>query len=219
MRLLTLGLALASASLQAQEPDLVDLAVHVEGLKCEAAYAGSDNFTGRPVLGYKASKCLAVRQMADALVGVQQALKRVGLGLVVWDAYRPQQAVDAFVAWAADPDDTVRKADYYPEMSKDRLIPDGYIAEKSGHSRGATADIGLYDLVTGDLVYMGTRFDFFGPQSGIDWQQITGEQRAARLLLRRVMMDAGFRPYDAEWWHFTLADEPWPDTWFNVPVE
>ena len=141
-----------------------------------------------------------------------------GYRLKIFDAYRPQMAVDHFVRWAQDADDTRMKEYFYPELDKDVLFPQGYIAEKSGHTRGSTVDLTLFDMKTEREVDAGCTFDYFGEVSHPDYRGVTDEQYAMRMLLRDIMVDAGFKPLAEECWHFTLVDEPYPDTYFTFPV-
>jgi zinc D-Ala-D-Ala dipeptidase len=184
----------------------------------EMRYFGDDNFVGRPIDGYDAPVCLLTRQAADALAAAQARLAHFGLGLKVFDCYRPARAVAHFVRWANDPADLLRKADYYPEIDKARLFELGYIAERSGHSRGSTVDLTLVDLATGTELDMGTGWDLFSPSSWPLDPSMTPAQRAHRMLLQSVLVEQGFRPYDKEWWHFTLRNEPFPETYFDFPV-
>jgi len=185
----------------------------------DARYAGADNFVGRPVDGYHANTVILTRPAAEALARVSEELAQFGLGLKVFDGYRPQRAVDHFVRWAADLSDQSTKARHYPGVDKAHLFRDGYIAERSGHTRGSTVDLTLIDLKTGKELPMGTPFDFFGPESWPSYQELPAEQRAHRALLQQVMKRHGFRPLREEWWHFTLENEPYPDTYFDFPVE
>ncbi|MGC9456586.1 MAG: M15 family metallopeptidase [Halothiobacillaceae bacterium] len=198
---------------------LVDLAGVAPEIVCDLRYLSADNFVGAPVDGYRANRCLLTVQAAEALALVDRRLAPMGLGLRVFDAYRPQRAVDHFVRWAKDVEDTATQTEYYPEIDKTRLFPEGYIAERSSHSRGSTVDLTLVDRQSGESLDMGTDFDFFGPQSWPRSQAVSAQQRANRLLLRALMMEAGFEPYEQEWWHFTLRDEPCPDRYFDRPVE
>ncbi|MBI1393995.1 MAG: peptidase M15 [Alphaproteobacteria bacterium] len=196
----------------------VDASDATPGLVIDMRYASSDNFVGRPINGYGAPRCLLTPLAAEALAGAQARLAPFGLGLKAFDCYRPQRAVDEFVAWANDPSDTSGKDDYYPGVDKSALFDEGYIAARSGHSRGSTVDIALVDLETGAPLDMGGDWDFFDP---VSWPSATGipaSARAHRLLLRAVMIEAGFRPYEKEWWHFTLENEPFPDTYFDIPL-
>jgi D-alanyl-D-alanine dipeptidase len=213
------GLALAGALACAhapQEPRLVDAASFVEGLALDLRYAGADNFVGAPVDGYERAICLLSEPAARALARVQADLVASGLGLVVFDCYRPQRAVDHFVRWSREPAEPWAAARHHPRVPKQELFARGYIAERSGHSRGSTVDVGLVRGV--QLLDFGTPFDFFDPLSHGDATGISETARENRALLRAAMERRGFRPYPAEWWHFTLAGEPWPDRYFDVPV-
>ncbi len=209
------GVACAGETMPA---DFIDAASVVPGLVVDMRYAGSFNFVGRPIDGYEAPVCILTRQAAEALAEVQAELKDYGLGLKVFDCYRPTRAVADFVRWAKDEADTKMKAEFYPDVDKSELFAKGYIAERSGHSRGSTVDLTLVYLPYESDVPMGTGFDFFSPRSWpIDAVQ-PSEVRAHRLLLSSLMQRHGFKPYEYEWWHFTLADEPCPDTYFDFPV-
>ncbi|MGD9544663.1 MAG: M15 family metallopeptidase [Methylocystis sp.] len=199
--------------------DVVNVADVVPGVVVDARYAGYFNFVGHPIAGYEAPVCLLTRKAAEALARVQAALKPVGLGLKMYDCYRPTRAVAEFVRWAKDLQDTRMKAEFYPELDKSQLFPQGYIAEKSSHSRGSTADLTLVVLPAKIDVYMGTGFDFFSRRSWPDDLEQPAQARANRLLLSSLMQLHGFKPYPYEWWHFTLADEPYPDTYFDFPVK
>jgi D-alanyl-D-alanine dipeptidase len=191
----------------------------IPGLRVDLRYRGSDNFLGVPVDGYRGERLILTREAAVALAKVQEALQPMGLGLLVYDGYRPQRAVDHFVRWATDPEDQQNKAAYYPDVDKSRLIAGGYIAERSGHSRGSTVDLTLVELASGAPLDMGTPWDYFGPESWPSFEGITDEQQANRQLLRVQMLQQGFRPLPEEWWHFTLEGEPFPDAYFDFPVE
>ena len=184
----------------------------------EIRYYSTFNFIGDRIDGYEEPVALLTAEAADALKAAADELKGRGYRLKVFDAYRPQRAVDHFMRWAADPADTRMKAFFYPDLEKDVLIPRGYIAEHSGHSRGNTVDLTLFDARTGKELDMGGPFDFFGPLSHPDYTGISPEQYANRMLLREAMLSRGFRPLAEEWWHFTLEGEPWPDTYFTFPV-
>jgi D-alanyl-D-alanine dipeptidase len=198
--------------------DFVDSATVVPGLVVDMRYAGSSNFVGRPIDGYEQPVCYLTRPAAEALAGVQAELNGHGLGLKVFDCYRPTTAVADFVRWANDQADTKMKTEFYPEVDKSELFAEGYIAERSGHSRGSTVDLTLVYLPWETEVPMGTDFDFFSPRSATADLRHPPAVRANRLLLASVMQRHGFKPYSAEWWHFTLADEPFPDTYFDFPV-
>ena len=194
----------------------VDAAAVVPGLTADIRYAGSHNFVGRPIEGYQAPRCLMTQAAADALAGVARDLAP-RLVIKVFDCYRPVRAVMNFVRWARDPNDQAEKAEFYPNVDKRTLFRDGYIASRSGHSRGSTMDLTLA-TADGHELDMGTPFDFFSPKSWSD-ASVTPEQHANRMLLAAAMRRRGFRGYDKEWWHFTLRDEPFPDTYFDFPVQ
>jgi len=200
------------------ENPFVDAARHVPGLALDVRYAGSDNFVGRPIAGYEAPRCLLTPQAARALARVQASLAPDGLGLKVFDCYRPRQAVADFATWARDPADTRMKAAYYPRTDKADLFRLGYIAERSSHSRGSTVDLTLIRLGGGTELDMGTPFDLFDPASATDFPGVSPVQAHNRHRLRDAMIRAGFAPYAQEWWHFTLKGEPYPDTAFDHPV-
>jgi D-alanyl-D-alanine dipeptidase len=182
-------------------------------------YLGSDNFVGRPVDGYQRARCLLTHQAAQALAKAQRSLSERGLGLKVFDCYRPQRAVAHFVRWARDLKDTATKERYYPNVDKRSLFKKGYIASRSGHSRGSTVDLTVVRRGDGQELDMGTPFDFFSPRSWPSSAAVTPEQRANRMLLAGAMKGAGFRPLTTEWWHFTLRSEPFPDTYFDFVVQ
>jgi len=196
----------------------VDLKKAVPSLVLELRYSGENNFIGKPIDGYEARICYISTPAAVALKSVQEKLLPFGFGLKIFDAYRPQRAVNHFVRWAKDLNDTKMKASYYPDVLKSELFDKGYIAARSGHSRGSTVDLTLIDLATGKELDMGTGFDFFSPISWPTSKEVISQQRANRLLLRSVMLSQGFRPLEEEWWHFTLANEPYPTTYFDFVV-
>jgi len=191
---------------------------HVPGLIIEMRYAGPENFVGRPINGYEAPLCLLTRRAAVALAQAQQRLAAFGLGLKAFDCYRPARAVADFAAWSRDPNDQARKPDYYPRVDKDQLFELGYLAERSGHSRGSTIDVTLIDLATGAELDMGGGYDLFDTSSWPSDQTVSPAARANRMLLQSVMAADGFRPLREEWWHFTLEREPFPRTYFDFPV-
>ncbi|MBQ3155623.1 MAG: M15 family metallopeptidase [Clostridia bacterium] len=181
-------------------------------------YATTYNFIGQRIDGYEAPIALLTREAADALALVVQDMRARGLRLVIWDTYRPQRAVDHFVRWAQDLSDDRMKPIFYPDVNKSELFDRGFIARRSGHSRGSTVDLTLLDEQTGRLLDMGGPFDFFGELSHPDYPHLSAQQKANRLLLREAMLSRGFKPLSTEWWHFTLRDEPYPDTYFDFPV-
>ena len=182
-------------------------------------YYSDDNFIGQPVPGYQGNVVIVTLQAAMALKKVQRDLAYSNFALKIFDAYRPQQAVDYFVRWANDPEDERMKAVYYPNVDKDELIPKGFIAAQSSHSRGSTVDVTIISLENGKELDMGTPFDLFDQKSWPSDTTVTVQQRANRQLLRSVMSKHGFVSLEEEWWHFTLFEEPYPDTYFDFPVK
>lgn len=184
----------------------------------EIRYYSTHNFVGQRIDGYLAPIAMLTRQAADSLKVVSDELKARGYRLKIYDAYRPQCAVDHFVRWASDVADTTMKSFFYPMVDKSRLFELEYIMEKSGHTRGSTVDLTLFDMATEKDLDMGACFDWFGEESHPDYRGITDEQYANRMILREAMLSHGFKPLDSEWWHFTLKDEPFPDTYFTFPL-
>ncbi len=186
----------------------------------EIRYFGTYNFVGERIDGYKAPTALLTKEAAAALKAVSDDVKAQGYRLKIYDAYRPQCAVDHFVRWAASLPDTRMKPYFYPNLDKSVLFDQEYIMAKSGHTRGSTVDLTLFDMRTEKEVDMGGTFDWFGPESHPDYKEgLTPEQYANRMILREAMLRHGFKPLDTEWWHFTLSEEPFPDRYFNFPVE
>ena len=200
-------------------PDgFVSLDEALPDLVIDLRYATAHNFVGQQVDGYRQLPAILSAPAAAALAKVQAALRPFGLGLKVFDAYRPQRAVDHFVRWGKDLDDQRTKPAYYPDVEKDKLFKEGYIASRSSHSRGSTVDVTLVSRDGEGVVReldMGSRFDLFGPVSWPASRAVTPQQRANRALLQSLMGAQGFVPYAQEWWHFTLRDEPSPDTYFD----
>jgi D-alanyl-D-alanine dipeptidase len=213
---LALG-CVARANEPALPEDFVSLAELEPTIALELRYAGPNNFVGERIDGYHAPRCLLTRAAAEALARVQSDLRTEGLGLRVFDCYRPQRAVDHFVRWSRAADDPAARERHYPRVPKNELFARGYIAERSGHSRGSTVDSTLADLAGRELD-LGTPFDFFDPRSAGDSLDVPEAARALRNKLRAAMERRGFEPYAAEWWHFTLANEPYPEIHFDVPV-
>jgi len=194
------------------------IATTIPNLQFELRYATANNFTGRPVRGYANIAIVLSRHALNALAAAQKDFNAMGMGLKLYDGYRPQKAVDEFVAWSKRLNDTLRKQQYYPKVPKSELFTRGYIAAKSGHSRGSTVDVGLVYLEgpkKGEEVDMGSPWDFFGPISWATDTTITVAQQNNRKLLAKILMQHGFKPYSKEWWHFTLKEEPFPDTYFD----
>ena len=185
----------------------------------ELRYCSHNNFMGVPVDGYEEPVLITSTKTAMALAKVQKELVKKGLSLKVFDAYRPQTAVNHFVRWARIPDDTLTKKQYYPDVNKRHLFKLGYIATKSGHSRGSSVDLTIVHIATNTELDMGSPYDFFGVISHPDYKNLTKQQKANRYLLRKVMVANGFRPYKNEWWHFTLNNEPFPKTYFDFPIK
>ena len=198
--------------------DFVLLSEAVPDAILEIRYYSTYNFVGDRIDGYEEPVALLTKEAAKALQEVSDEVMAKGYRLKIYDAYRPQMAVDNFMAWALDADDTRMKEYFYPELDKTVLFPQGYIAEHSGHSRGSTVDLTLFDMETEKEVDMGGTFDYFGELSHPDYTDITDEQYANRMILREAMLNHGFKPLDEEWWHFTLKEEPFPDTYFTFPV-
>lgn len=220
MRFLVLAMAALLSALPALAQErpaaFVNAASVVSGLVVEMRYYGDNNFVGRRIDGYEQPICLLTRQAANALSEVARDLSSRGLKLKVFDCYRPKRAVAHFLRWAQAVNDLKNKQTYYPDMQKSQLFSDGYIATRSGHSRGSTVDLTLV-AEAGELD-MGTPFDFLSPRSASSDHQVSAQARNNRTLLASAMSRRGFRAYDKEWWHFTLRGEPFPDTLFDFPV-
>ena len=191
----------------------------IPDLEVELRYYTSNNFVGKPINGYQSNKLILTIEAAMALKLVHEALQQQNLCLKVYDAYRPQQAVNHFVKWAKVLNDTINKQIFYPNVKKRNLFKAGYIASKSGHSRGSTVDLTIIDGSTGEPLDMGSSYDFFGEESWVDYASITDKQKANRQLLQKVMTKFGFRYYPKEWWHFSLRWEPFPNTYFDFLVK
>ncbi len=194
------------------------LAEAIPDVILEIRYYSTYNFIGERIHGYEEPVALLSKEAAAALKEAAAELKEKGYYFKIYDAYRPQCAVDHFVAWGKDVDDIRMKEYFYPDLNKDEVFEKGFIAYQSGHSRGSTVDLTLFDMKEGKDVDMGGPFDWFGELSYPSYRGITEEQYQNRLLLRETMIKHGFVPYEGEWWHFTLKDEPYPDTYFTFPV-
>jgi D-alanyl-D-alanine dipeptidase len=190
----------------------------VAGLHADLKYCAADNFLGQPVDGYQAPRVIATEPAAHALRRVQEELALFDLGLRVFDAYRPQRAVNHFIRWAQDESDRSTQREFYPGRRKQQLFDEGYVSRRSSHTRGSTFDLTVEHRPGGTPLDMGTAFDFFGPESWPQWPDASPMQKSNRLLLRGIMGKHGFEPHDYEWWHFTLSNEPFPDTYFDFPV-
>ncbi|TYP98209.1 D-Ala-D-Ala dipeptidase VanX [Tenacibaculum adriaticum] len=185
----------------------------------ELRYCSHNNFVGIPVEGYEENVLITSTLTAKALKKVQDELLKKGLSLKVFDAYRPQTAVNHFVKWARVANDTLTKQQYYPNLNKRNLFKLGYISTKSGHSRGSSVDLTIVNAKTREELDMGSPYDFFGIASHVSYNKLTKQQKDNRQLLRKTMLANGFRPYANEWWHFTLRNEPFPKTYFDFPVQ
>jgi len=236
-------LFLASSSYSQNIPKgFVEIREVIPDIVLDLSYATSHNFLGVPVNGYNAQKCFITKAAADSLLKVQNELKQFNLSLKVYDAYRPQRAVDHFVRWAEYLADTLTKKEFYSTLDKDRLFIDGYIAKKSGHSRGSTIDLTIvpiplpyqpeYDIENqcecfksyderfkDNSIDMGTGFDCFHQRSHTLNKEISVQQKANRLLLKTLMEKYGFKNLAEEWWHFTLKNEPFPNTYFDFEIQ
>ena len=239
-RIIRTGFGLWGKAKEAPEANydgFVEISEMIPDAILEIRYHSTYNFVGARVDGYEQPTALLTREAAEALLTVSDELKEQGYRIKVFDAYRPQKGVDHFVRWAADLTDTLTKAYFYPDLDKSVLFDQEYIMEKSGHTRGSTVDLTLFDMALERDVDMGGTFDWFGPESHPDFcgnpdtgvytgdnhesptgRSITPEQFENRMILRRAMVRHGFKTLDSEWWHFTLADEPYPDTYFTFPV-
>lgn len=190
----------------------------LHGVRWDAKYATWDNFTGKPVDGYEVNRIIGTKAVAFALREAQIHAATLGYGLLLWDGYRPKTAVDCFLRWAAQPEDNLTKEKYYPNIERAELITKGYVASQSSHSRGSTIDLTLYHLDTGELVSMGSNFDFMDERSHHTAKGIGNAEAQNRRCLRKIMESSGFQSYRFEWWHYKLIDEPYPDTYFNFAV-
>jgi zinc D-Ala-D-Ala dipeptidase len=191
----------------------------IPSIQVELRYFGSDNFMGNPIDGYHNEVAILSEQATIALKEVQQELQQYNLSIKIYDSYRPQRAVNHFIRWARDLTDTLNKQEYYPNVMKQHLFVEGYIAARSGHTRGSTLDMTLVDSKTRKPLDMGSPYDFFGKVSWVDNKNLTAQQLANRMLIQTIMRKYGFKHYPKEWWHFTLRDEPFPETYFDFVVK
>ncbi|MDT0446564.1 D-Ala-D-Ala dipeptidase VanX [Streptomyces johnsoniae] len=198
--------------------DFVFIDEYMPGVRWDAKYATWDNFTGKPVNGYLANRIVGTRALCAALQSAREEAASHGFGLLLWDGYRPQRAVDSFLRWSEQPEDGRTKHRHYPNIDRSGMFENGYVAAKSGHSRGSTVDLTLYHLESGDLAAMGGDHDLM---DSISHHGVEGIPRAAadnRRRLLSIMETCGFSSYACEWWHYTLKDEPYPDTYFDFPI-
>lgn len=191
---------------------------YIPGVIQEIRYHSTYNFVGERIDGYEEPVALITIETARALKSVANEMNVQGYRLKVFDAYRPLCAVKHFVLWGIEDQDIRMKPYFYPDLQKQELFSGGYIAKRSSHTRGSTVDLTLLDMATGKELDMGSPFDLFSGISHPDSRQVTDEQYANRMILQSVMVRNGFEPIDCEWWHFTLQDEPYPDTYFEFPV-
>lgn len=198
--------------------DFVFVDEFVPGVRWEAKYATWDNFTGKPVDGYLTNRIVGTRTLCAALQRAQGEAASLGWGLLLWDGYRPQRAVDSFLRWSAEPDDGCTKMRHNPNINRAQMFENGYLAAKSGHSRGSAVDLTLYNLATGELAPMGGDHDLMDPISHHGAMGISPDETRSRHYLRSVMEASGFHAYEREWWHYALIDEPYPDTYFDFPI-
>ncbi|HEY8583402.1 MAG TPA: D-Ala-D-Ala dipeptidase VanX [Capillimicrobium sp.] len=198
--------------------ELVFVDEHVPGARWDAKYATWDNFTGKPVDGYVANRIVGTRALCAALARARAQAARLGFGLLLWDGYRPRRAVACFVRWSRQPEDGRTKRRHYPNIERAEMLELGYVAARSAHSRGSTIDLTLFHLGSGELVAMGGGYDLMDPVSHHGASAVTEAEARNRHSLRSLMAGCGFTAYEREWWHYTLADEPYPDTYFDVPI-
>ena len=198
--------------------DFVLVSDYVPAVIQEIRYHSTYNFVGDRVDGYEQPCAILTKEAARALKEISNKLNVMGYRIKVFDAYRPATAVRHFTLWGVDDLDLRMKPFFYPDLEKQELVRKGYIASKSSHSRGSTIDLTLLDMKTGKEVDMGSPFDYFSEVSHPDYKGVAKEQYENRMFLQDIMVRGGFEPYDCEWWHFTLRDEPFPDTYFDFPV-
>jgi D-alanyl-D-alanine dipeptidase len=190
----------------------------VSEIRWDAKYATWDNFTGKPVDGYLANRIVGTKALCVALERARDSAASLGFGLLLWDGYRPQRAVECFLRWSERSEDGRTKLRHYPNIDRPEMFEKGYVAAKSGHSRGSTVDLTLYHLATAELAPMGGDHDLMDPISHHGAEGITQGEAINRRYLRSIMEDSGFDSYDREWWHYTLRPEPYPNTYFDFPV-
>ena len=208
-----------SPTAQSGREYFVDVIKIIPTIEIDVRYHSNDNFVGSRVDGYKKPVILITKEAGEALKKIQTELRTNGLALKIYDAYRPQKAVNHFVRWAQTPADTLTKSKYYPRVNKKDVFKLGFVASRSGHTRGSTVDLTLIYLDTKKEVDMGSGWDFFGEISSHSTAQITAAQTANRQNLKSIMSKYGFKTYSKEWWHYTLRDEPFPKRYFDFDVE
>jgi D-alanyl-D-alanine dipeptidase len=188
------------------------------GVRWDAKYATWDNFTGRPVDGYEVNRIVGSQARAEALREAKTQASALGFGLLLWDAYRPQRAVNRFLEWSGQPEDGRTKSRFYPNIDRVEMFTNGYVAPRSGHSRGSAVDLSLYRLDTGDLAVMGGGHDLMDERSHHGARGVSDIEARNRRTLCSIMEASGFEAYECEWWHYALRDEPYPDTYFDFPI-
>lgn len=198
--------------------DFVFVDEFVPGIRWDAKYATWDNFTGKPVDGYLANRIVGTKELCAALEEAREKAESLGFGLLLWDGYRPQRAVDCFLRWSAQPEDGRTKQRHYPNIDRAEMVEKGYVVAESGHSRGSTVDLTLFHLDSGELALMGGDHDLMDPVSHHGAEGLTEVETDNRRHLRSIMEDCGFNAYECEWWHYTLRNEPHPDTYFDFPI-
>lgn len=200
------------------ENDFVFVDEFVPGIRWDAKYATWDNFTGKPVDGYVVNRIVGTKALCTALEKAREKAASFGFGLLLWDAYRPQRAVECFLRWAAQPEDWQTKARHYPNIDRSEMVEKGYVCAKSSHSRGGAVDLTLYDFATNRLAPMGGGFDLMDPISHHDAKGIAQVEAKNRQSLCFIMEASGFVSYAFEWWHYLLKNEPYPNTYFDFPI-
>lgn len=209
--------ALQARTISTDKSDFAEIGTVIDDAVYDIRYYSSNNFTGNKIDGYKAPRAYLTKEALTALAKAADDLRKQGYRLVIWDAYRPQKAVDNFVRWIKNPKDPGDKT-FFPKLEKSNLIAGNYISTKSGHTRGSTVDLTIIKK-DGSPVDMGGTFDLFSEISHYKYPNITPEQKKNREILRNAMVKAGFRGIYSEWWHYTLRNEPYKDTYFNFDVE
>jgi D-alanyl-D-alanine dipeptidase len=200
-------------------PGFVYLSDYISDFKLDLCYATSYNFVGKPINGYKNKVCIVTKDCAIQLKKINEELKKYDLALLIYDAYRPQKAVNDFVKWAKNTNDTLMKSEFYPNIVKSDLFSKGFISSKSRHSSGSTVDLTLFSLKYNQVLDMGSPYDFFGEKSFVNHQNLNKTQKYNRLFLQQIMQKYNFRSYLKEWWHFTLKNEPYHNHYFNFDVK
>lgn len=215
--LISASLPTMAETISSDKSDFAEISSVIDDAAFDIRYYSPNNFTGNKINGYKAPRAYLTKKALSALALAAEDLREQGYRLLIWDSYRPQKAVDNFVKWINDENDLGDKS-FYPDLEKSDLLAGNYIMAKSGHTRGSTVDLTIIKK-DGSFVDMGGTFDLFSEISHPDYKNITAEQMHNRQILHDAMIKAGFKGIDSEWWHFTLKDEPYPDTYFDFDVE